>query len=188
MLQIVLAVPVGAALAFMQRTFAKPRNGLLFLGPLVFLLAFLMALNTQASGAHNPLYPRVMLDMPACTSSEIQAAYTMATIASDTVKTDTRYYHPFYYQWGEPTQCLLLQEVEAKFSEAAGFIAIRDYAIDNSLSVKEGGSRYKYVFTYNPREELDKQGFNHVYDVVSVTGHYKQRHHGSHYGDLGSSP
>jgi len=167
--QIILAVPAALGLILVCGLFRNNLGRASILAILTLVMSFLM-ITDIASNFDQPIFSEHRMVRHAFTESEIKSMDTISYVWDGTIGTDL--HATSYFRWSKGKEATEVSDslLSKDFTDCNGMmVVIREY-----IAQKPFDCHGVVKLDYNPRDILENQGFNKVYDSKSVSGFLKQ--------------
>ena len=100
--------------------------------------------------------------------SELRAADTIKDVYPGTIVMDSLHALALSGSPEVSERHLSHEEIKSGFADLDGSLVLRRYVVESKLGVSVENQPYWTAFTYDPYEALDKNQFNHIYEVGTV--------------------
>ncbi len=168
--QILLAIPVGAAIIWFGVLPLKKVAKAVVVGLVSFILTFLMIMSPLANMDNRTFSPMSIVRY-GYTESEMQATVTAASIYDGKIGVDDQYARPLLYQQGYDKSGIVMLGKRIYYQFFGDYpqmlVLIRDEIVHNTFELSG-----PYQLEYDPEEVLDRKGYSKVYENGSVGGFF----------------
>ncbi|MBA7642409.1 hypothetical protein ES703_50102 [subsurface metagenome] len=167
---LIMAIPAAVGFFLVCTCFKSKLSMALVLGVLIFMISF-FSITAPEANFDNRIYTQNTAARSAFTESELCAMNTISNLWDGRVgvASSSAYY---YFDFNRD---MVVEETASNlysrdFTDCTNMIVIiRDEVVNNYFSFSGGGMK----LDYDPREVLEEQGFDHLYDNGSVSAFLK---------------
>jgi hypothetical protein len=166
LLQIMLSIPLGAAMLLLGTRFKSGISKSVSIAILVSMLTFIMVVSPPANIDNNSLSPNVIV-RAGYTPSEILAGKLYASIGHESIGTDALFSGFMRLSLGSTTvKSIDAGLMEGRFDTSGSLILLRQEIIDNPSSYSPPLSKL-----YDPLVSLETDGFSRIFHSGSIMGY-----------------